>query len=399
MLPIRFEDISAEDILRLVEEKTAEHKTLEYKSKLTIATSDEKAEFLADISSFANASGGDIIFGIADERDGTGQSTGVPSAITPLGIDNTATQCARIEQIIETGVQPRIPLVQVKTIAIESKGFVIVIRIGKSWAAPHMVTFSNRSRFYSRNSSTGKVQLDVQQIGAAFAVQRSLGERLRSWKADRISKAIAGEGPVLLTGPRMLLHLVTATALTETQSLPRVFDPNTWGRSYRLLGNTGYVSTRYNADGLLAVSALVNGTGQSYLQVFRDASLEYGDSYTFTVARGGLPSQIIERAVAQTFGAALEMLGKLDAVEPIFVGLTLLGMKGRQMALPNMGPSFNYQSDEYDRDVIVSPDVLVKNIGEGYPYPSSLLPLINSIWQGAGLACSPYVRSDGTWKP
>jgi hypothetical protein len=81
--------------------------------------------------------------------------------------------------------------------------------MGKSWLAPHMVTYANRTRFYSRNSTLGKFQLDVQQIGAAFASQRGMGERLPAWKADRISKAVAGEGPVVLEGPTILFHFVT----------------------------------------------------------------------------------------------------------------------------------------------------------------------------------------------
>jgi predicted HTH transcriptional regulator len=78
MLPDRFDDIGSADILRLVDDKTSERKRLEYKEKLTIDTLDQKAEFLADISSFANASGGNIIFGVSDERDENGNATGVP---------------------------------------------------------------------------------------------------------------------------------------------------------------------------------------------------------------------------------------------------------------------------------------------------------------------------------
>jgi hypothetical protein len=36
MLPIRFEDITAEDILRLIADKTSERKTIEYKQALSI---------------------------------------------------------------------------------------------------------------------------------------------------------------------------------------------------------------------------------------------------------------------------------------------------------------------------------------------------------------------------
>ena len=51
-------------------------KTLEYKQKLAIGNR-ETAEFLADISSFANASGGDILFGVCDERDEEGIRPGL----------------------------------------------------------------------------------------------------------------------------------------------------------------------------------------------------------------------------------------------------------------------------------------------------------------------------------
>lgn len=76
-----------------------------------------------------------------------------------------------------------------------------------------MVTFGGTSRFYSRHS-TGKYQLDVQEIGQAFAEQRSLGEQLRNWRADRIARALSDEGPMLLHSPsRLLAHFVPASAL------------------------------------------------------------------------------------------------------------------------------------------------------------------------------------------
>jgi predicted HTH transcriptional regulator len=155
----------------LVAAKNPERKTLEYKAKLNINTGDEKAEFLADISSFANASGGDIIFGISDERDADDKATGIPSEVVGLSIGNPDAELGRISQIVESGVQPRFPF-QAKVISIPDKGSVMLIRVQKSWDSPHMVTHSNRTRFYSRNGIVGKAQLDVRQIGAAFAEQR-----------------------------------------------------------------------------------------------------------------------------------------------------------------------------------------------------------------------------------
>jgi hypothetical protein len=400
MLPVRFDDIGSDDILKLVVDKAAERKTLEYKQKLNIATGDERAEFLSDISSFANASGGDIIFGISDERDGTGNATGIPAEIKPLDFDSIPTELGKIEQLIQNGIQPRIPVVQVKDVNVSGYGTVILVRVGKSWISPHMVTQSNRSRFYSRNSSTGKYQLDVQQIGAAFAEQRGLGERLRSWKADRIGKAIAGEGPVPLEGSEILFHFASAAALTGGgQPRPRIFDTQTLGIRCKLLYMSAH-AMRYNADGLLMLSNLTRNSRQSYLQIFRDGSLEYADTGVLDSANGiSIPSQIFEQKIVETFANAAWLVRELEVVEPIFVSLTLVGMKGRTMALPQSHFHEGPTTEPFDRDVILCPDMLIENVAEGPPYRSTLLPIVDAVWQAAGRERTPYLdERDGVWK-
>lgn len=394
MLPIRFEDISPDDIVRLIEDRASERKVLEYKQALNYGQDKDRAEFLADVSSFANASGGDIIYGISEERDEDGQPTGTPKEIVPLQLQNAALEIARIEQIIQSGIEPRIPLVQAKAIEIPEQGIVLVIRVGKSWIAPHMVSFKNRSRFYSRNG-TGKMQLDVQQIGAAFALQRGLGERLRDWKSDRVAKAIAGDGPVPMEGSQVLLHFVSASALTSDAAwLPRVFDTKGWGDAKKLISMTPMTS-RYNADGLLFVlDNDARSSKQSYLQVFKDGRLEYGDTYQMNSQyQNEIPSACLEEAIAKAFANAVTLLSILKVEEPVFASLSFVGMKGRRVA----GPS--YLRCNFDRDVILCPDVRVENLNEGSPFPTTLLPLINSFWQAAGQVRSPYIAEDGTWNP
>jgi hypothetical protein len=394
MLPIRFEDISADNVLRLVEDKISERKILEYKQVLNIGGQEERAEFLADISSFANASGGDILFGIADERDEGGRPTGIPKEILPIRIANPSAECARIEQMIESGIEPRIPVVQIKAIEIPDRGSIIVARISKSWIAPHMVSYANRTHFYSRNN-TGKMQLDVQQIGAAFALQRGLGERLRDWKSERIARAIAGEGPIRMEGSQVLLHFASAPALmADAVGLPRVFDTKSWGDAKKLISGTPMTS-RYNADGLLFVlDTDARSTKQSYLQVFKDGRLEYGDTYQMNSEfQAEIPSALLEEAIAKAFENALRLMSILRIEEPIFVSLSLVGMKGRRVA----GPP--HLRCSFDRDVILCPDIRLENLSEGAPYPTTLLPIINSFWQAAGLVRSPYIADDGTWHP
>jgi predicted HTH transcriptional regulator len=194
VLPISLDELASEHILSLLQNEMPEQKTLDYKQGLPGGGEGARKEFLADVSSFANASGGDLVFGIAERRSGDDKATGLPGEIHDLALGNPSADCARLENIIRDGVQPRIPGIQIKAVAVEGHGCVLVVRIPRSWIGPHMVAFGNASRFFSRNNA-GKYQLDVQQIGEAFTTQRTLGERLRNWRADRIGKTLAGEGP------------------------------------------------------------------------------------------------------------------------------------------------------------------------------------------------------------
>ncbi|MHC5825146.1 MAG: AlbA family DNA-binding domain-containing protein, partial [Nostoc sp.] len=80
MINKQFDLINKNDIDALIYNGVAETRTLEYKEKLSGNSDDDKKEFLADISSFANASGGDIIYGIQEQRSSDNKTTGIPEA-------------------------------------------------------------------------------------------------------------------------------------------------------------------------------------------------------------------------------------------------------------------------------------------------------------------------------
>ena len=63
------DSLTKADIENLISNQVTESKQLEYKRDLPDRIDSAKKEFLADVSSFANASGGDIIFGLEAELD------------------------------------------------------------------------------------------------------------------------------------------------------------------------------------------------------------------------------------------------------------------------------------------------------------------------------------------
>jgi hypothetical protein len=107
-----------------------------------------------------------MIFGITDERDTNGKSTGLPGSADGLSLMNVSEAIARLENLVRDGLDPRIQGIQWQQVEGFQKGSILIIRIPKSWTGPHMVTAGGVSRFYSRNS-TGKYPLDV---GDSFGI-------------------------------------------------------------------------------------------------------------------------------------------------------------------------------------------------------------------------------------
>ena len=95
----------------------------------------------------------------------------------------------RIEQLVETGISPRLrpQIIEVRVSQSES---VLVARIAKSWAAPHRVTLGGDNNFYGRHSS-GKYQMDVDQLRSAFTLSTNVTERIKEIHRHLISDALA----------------------------------------------------------------------------------------------------------------------------------------------------------------------------------------------------------------
>lgn len=115
MLPPLFENIDQRTIGQLIADGVAETQRLEYKEQLPGTTSRDKTEFLADVAAFANSSGGDLIFGVAERRDADGKPTGIPENARGVGAVNADAELLRLDNMIRDGIVPRVP---VRTLAV-----------------------------------------------------------------------------------------------------------------------------------------------------------------------------------------------------------------------------------------------------------------------------------------
>ena len=88
-------------IASLLTNQVREGRTLDYKDRLLIDDREKKKELLADVTAFANAAGGDIIYGIQERRDNS-KPTGIPESVSGLGNIN------RDAVLLRLGGRPRI---------------------------------------------------------------------------------------------------------------------------------------------------------------------------------------------------------------------------------------------------------------------------------------------------
>jgi len=403
MIQKNFDDITKVDIDFLVENKISEIKTLEYKGKLPRSQDSDKKEFLADISSFANASGGDIIYGVKEAVNKDGKKTGEPEAVTPLqGITSDEAKLL-IENLIRTGIEPRIP-VNVKSIegyGIDGKGFVILVRIPQSFASPHMITLKNTSRFYCRNSA-GKYQLDVQEIRNAFLATDSQTERVRSFLQNRLAKIMADETPVpLSTKHRLVLHILPLYPFLNHQRLQLSSNRNL-ASDFRPIVASGW-DFHYNLDGFITYDRnYENKTlNDGYCLAFFNGIIESVYSGILRVKGGKKPqkgemafiaSVAYERYVVDAIKSYFKGYKALGIEAPAVISMALLGCKGAYMWTDY---SSGLDSQPIDRDVAILPEVQVGSFDE--EIPTVIKPIFDAVWNACGFSHSYNYTENGTW--
>ena len=251
----------------LITAKAAESLHIEYKRATYGGNDDARREFLADISSFANSLGGDLVIGMA-------ASKGVPTDFCPFVGDADA-EALRLEQMARDGLSPRIANLRIVAVPLSRGGCVIVLRIPEGYNPPHRVIFKNSGRFWAR-SSAGKFEPNIEELRRIFVEFPLIGDRVRSFRAERTAKIATGDAPVgLLDGGNLVLHVVPFSAFELSSALP-LEEISRSVNSFPPFDRTSASDFRFTFDGLLTAS---NAEGpskpqRSYVQLFRNGIVE-----------------------------------------------------------------------------------------------------------------------------
>lgn len=376
-------DISEDDLAALITSGVTEGRTIDYKRDLPGNADADKKEFLADVSSFANTVGGDLVFGIDEDQ-------GVPTSITGIQASDLDVVIQRMENILRSGISPRIRY-EMKVIVTQSDQKVLVIRTEHSWSGPHRVVFQNHDKFYGRNAS-GKYPLDVNELRAAFTLSNTVVERIRSFRTDRIIDIADGRTPMpFVVSPTVVLHCIPLDSFagqTQYDILP-FYENSTW----LLPMGTTSVGRRLNLEGLISYGA--HQPCHTYTQLYRNGVIEAVNGNVLVNDYKGklvIPSISFERYVYQYLPRCFQALQRLGAGGPVAVALTLLKARGLTMGVDMRGFELG---EPIDKDTIVLPESVVEDLST--PPGKILKPLFDLVWNACGYPTSENFDSDGNW--
>jgi len=368
--------IEESDLHALKDNEILEGRTIEYKQSLPDNTRNEKIKFIAGISSFANAIGGDFVIGIVAKN-------GIPTEIQGLETDNVDKEKLRLDQLIRDGIDQSIPSINIKDIRLSNGKIVFLIRVVQSWISPHRVTLGGHNEFYSRNSA-GKYRLDVDELRIAFTLSETIKTKIMDFRVERISRILSNDTPIqLIENPKVILHLIPLSSFGRVQSIDLKKASSNPVRNLNPIYGTAE-DWRYNFDGYLTYCRFDEGF-RSYVQLYRNGIIEAVEAALIRPGEKNLIRHItFEEKLIESVTRYLNTLKSLDINPPIFIFLTLLGVRGYTMEIRNH--QFLYDDEtlhKIDKDILFLPEIVIENFDNDIPMLMKKI-CFDAIWNACG---------------
>jgi hypothetical protein len=371
--------INKGDLLSLIENGVLEGKIIEYKKELPSNKDESKKEFLADVSSFANAAGGYLIYGISEAE-------GLPKELCGVKVEDVDALKQKYDNIIRTSVDPRI-LTTIHAVLLDEERYALVFWIPQSWNRPHRVALQGHNKFYSRNSS-GKYEMDTSELRTAFNSTLTLRDKMEAFKKSRIDELYSNKTPVALHYPEKLtIHWLPMEAFykndvinipTSTTEILKVFSPN--GDEFQ---------HRKNFEGIVFHSGSEHQKASTYTQIYRQGIFEAVSCLIANKSKTYLATKYYEEYALNKVKYFVDLSKKLGINPPFFVYLTFSGIENLKIYPDH---PFN-EGYPIDRGILELPNAILDS------YETSvvnvLIPMFERVWNACGLDRPPnYVNEN-----
>jgi hypothetical protein len=334
------------------------------------------------VCAFANSGGGDIIIGVAEERN-SGLPTGYPDPNAPLGV--SVPNCEHLLLSYESQVLDCIDerlLIGLRAIPFDDRQ-IIILRIPNSLGKPHRVFYEGKTYFQARRERQRK-ELNVREIKELVMKTASQSERAEAIVVAEIEHVeVPEKAPVLVAA---LLPIFATNFSVDLQDR-RIID------LFACLNVRGYdpyrANVRYNLAGL-------------WKEPVRNSSLSLSHRGLLTL-QAALPSNFNEMAGAVSFRPVVidRMIQRLVNGARALYAVTGLGAPA--LLGISLSSRLNYlpqYSEWEDFDVYKAhnhrfPILTLSELGPGSE--PLIKPLYDHIHQVFGQPGSPSFDQEGQW--
>lgn len=390
MLPLTIPQITEAFFAQVCEEQWPETQTLEFKAILPLNGEDARQEFRKDVCALANADGGDLVFGISEKA-------GRANAILAInGVDADATK-RRLQQILESKVEPRIHGIQFHACPVATGGFVLILRIPSSYEGPHRFGPIAEHRFPIRND-TSTTDMTYDQLRNTFGRESTLLEKAAQFRALRVSRIVSGQTPrKLAAGVIMAVHIVPMCGLAGRANV----DIAGIAASFDILRVEANSSWKRNAnlDGVVMYPYEDPNGEDCYSQIFRNGCFEIVKNVKYDPQPGTGPAWVIGEWIGEHlrsgFQAYLAAAPKLEIQGPIVLSLSLIGTAGTTLTLSSRS-STNRPIVEDQLDI---PEVFVDGTSEDLDLDKITRPIMDVLYQCYGRNNCHFYDANGNWSP
>ncbi len=386
MIPKTLGQLEISDIQELIQNNVRENLTTEYKRAFPAGKDQDKVHFLKAVTSLANTAGGDVFYGVEAKA-------GIPTAIPGIPISEAELDDhqLKLENMIREGVDPRMPAVEFKWLHVGDAAFVLVIRVKRSWNAPHRVTIGSHNHFYGRNS-VGAYPLDVTELRAAFVLSESVGTRAKEFITDRLIRIGANRTPVpLMDWGIAVLHILPMSAFAMLQG-PRLDATKDLARKFSLIAGGGSCPD-VNLDGAVHFE-MRDKANHQYTQIFRNGCVEMVSTlpgYTKDVRISG---NWLVQNIVESLALNIGKLVQLEIGGPFIVSLSFVHIGGYAL---ESGHSVSQRQISESDSTLILPDVLME--GGGIDAKAAMRPTFDILWNAFGFEdCTAY-DANGNLRP
>lgn len=330
-----FDRVEVQDLQGLIDLHIAEGRSLEFKGaqyRWAEQRDQARAEFAKDVSAMANTAGGHLIIGMRSEEGAASELVGMAD------LDSDA-EILRMEGILQAGVQPRIYGVRMRGLRLADGRQALVLRIPRSFNAPHQVIVNGVNKFYLRNSA-GCYEASVEDLRMLFTATSDFQERFHAFVESRLEAVREGSVNVNMARGQsfIAMHIVPLSAFSTSAAL----DPDALEQLhdiFRPLAARDWGS-RVNFDGRIFFREGPDCAG--YTQVYRNGIVEAVKARIVMPADGHGGARVHGNDVIEDIVYALRryMVGlrQLDVNPPLLVQVTLVGVGGATLLLPDLPP-------------------------------------------------------------